>query len=101
MLGKGGLAAAVGAENGYEAPLLNVQVHILEHRNAGGVLHAGIGVGQMLYRNDITQILFLRQGVQRPVAPQGRIRPDSVTGRPSSPASVFPPYRLPNTTSEA
>ena len=101
MLGKGGLATAVGTENSHKAALLNFQIHILKNRNAGRVLYAGIGVGQMLYRYDITQIEFLHQGVQRPVAPQGSTRPDSVTGSPSSPASVFPPYRLPNTASEA
>ena len=51
------------------------------------------------HRNYLAQVRSLPSGngaaqpsgVQRPVAPQGSTRPDSRTGRPSSPASVLPP----------
>ena len=56
MLGQGGFPAAVGSEDRHKASLLNGQIQILKNRDAGGALHAGIGVGQVFNRNDVAQI---------------------------------------------
>ena len=101
MLGQGGFSAAVGAQDGHKGAFFHGQIHIFKHHNTRLIVHTGVGIGKIFNRNNIAQNRPLPQGVQRPVAPQGRIRPDSLTGRPSSPASVLPPYLEPKTTSEA
>ena len=59
-------------------------------------LIAGVSV-MNIFKSDISaQVDFLSKAYlsQRQVAPQGRHRPVSVTGRPSSWLSAWPPYFL-------
>ena len=47
--------------------------------------------------NDICVYFGYSYLLQRPLAPHGRTSPDSVTGRPISSASTFPPNLVVNT----
>ena len=107
VLGQGGLSAAVVTQHGHKGPLLDVQVHAVQHHR-GHALRRGVGKAQALCFDDrlihiylsflwarrARLYLFGQPRVQRPVAPQGRNSPLSVTGRPSSSAWVCPPKRL-------
>ena len=100
MLGQGGFATAIGAQNCGKASFFDRKIQIFKNHNIRCAVKALIAEGKILRRNNLFHLL-LHYGVHRPVAPQGRIKPDSLTGSPSSPAAVFPPKRLPKTTSEA
>ncbi len=91
MLGQGGFSAAVAAENRHKAALLHRQIQVLKYGDAGHVVHARISKRQMFRFDDFAHTNPPHQGVQRPVEPQGSIRPEAFTGRPSSPTAVEPP----------
>ena len=88
MLGKGGFSAAVATENRNHTPGFNCEVHILEHDRTGRIVKPLVSKTKMLRFDDLAHVAASVQGVQRPVEPQGSIRPDSRTGRPSSPTVV-------------
>ena len=101
MLCKCGLTTAIAAENRNQTSFFDSQVHILKHNRAGCVINARISKAKVLRFDNFTHTATSTYGVQRPVEPQGSIRPESRTGRPSSPTVVCPPWCAPNTTSDA
>ena len=99
MLGKGRLARAVGAQDGNEAALLDLQIEVFKDLHALSRLQTGIAVGEIFYL-DRRHMLPPQSGVQRPAAPQGSMKPVDLTGRPSSPLVVFPPNLAVKTVSD-
>ena len=107
MLGKRGFTAAVMAEDGDKAALVDLEIYPAE------AFQFVPGVGEMhLFEADDAHIVLSRliilaggaspsptgelfySALQRHVAPQGRTSPVSVTGSPSSRLSERPPYFL-------
>ena len=94
MLCQRGFAAAVAPQHRHKTPLFDAQIKILKHRHRRFAGLRGIGEAQIFCNDCFThEITFYFFEVQRPVAPQGSTRPESVTGRPSSSDSVCPPKR--------
>ena len=81
MLGKRRLAAAVMAEHGDKAPLLDGQVQAVKYNMRLAAVLALVSIMQVVYLNRCGHGFSF---VQRHVAPHGRARPVSRTGRPSS-----------------
>ena len=81
MLGKRRLAAAVMSEHGDKASLLNGQAQAVEDDMRLAAVLTLIRIMQVVYLNRCGHGFSF---VQRHVAPHGRARPVSRTGRPSS-----------------
>ena len=91
MLGERRFAAAVVAEHGDKAARLNGQIQPVEHNMLAVFFRILITVMQV---TDLNGFVHCHFPVHRPVLPQGRTRPESLTGRPSSPHSLWPPNRF-------
>ena len=91
MLGERRFAAAVVAKHGEKAARLDGEVQPVEHNMLAVFFRILITVMQVTDMNGVVHCHF---PVHRPVLPQGRMRPESLTGRPSSPHSLWPPNRF-------
>ena len=91
MLGQRRFAAAVVPEHGDEAACLDGKIQPVEHDVFPFALRVGIGIMQV---TDLNGFVHCHFPVHRPVLPQGRMRPESLTGSPSSPHSLWPPNRF-------
>ena len=91
MLGERRFAAAVVAKHGDKAARLDGEVQPVEHNMLAVFFRILITVMQV---TDLNGFVHCHFPVHRPVLPQGRMRPESLTGRPSSPHSLWPANRF-------